>query len=79
MEDALEIKRKVAIQGARLLLIRQKHLGSDHLPEYIDNFSNYLEKRGYKDYKDILLMTIDKSGKVNIFPKCLDNVSEYFL
>ena len=53
MEDALEIKRKVAIQGARLLLIRQKHLGSDHYQNYIDNFSNYLEKHGVTLYENI--------------------------
>ena len=52
MEEALEIKRKVAIQGARLLLIRQKHLGSDHLPEYIDDFSNYLEEHGVTLYEN---------------------------
>ena len=52
MEEALEIKRKVAIQGARLLLIRQKHLGSDHLPEYIDEFSNYLEEHGVTLYEN---------------------------
>ena len=45
-DEAMEIKRKVAIQGAKLLLIRQKHLGSDHLPEYIDAFSEFLEKHG---------------------------------
>ena len=52
MEEALEIKRKVAIQGARLLLIRQKHLGSDHLPEYIDEFSNYLEEHDVTLYEN---------------------------
>ena len=46
IEEAEKIKRKVAIQGARLLLIKQKHLGSDYLPEYIDSFSNYLEEKG---------------------------------
>ena len=44
-DAALEIKRKVAVEGAKLLLICQKHLGSDHLPEYIDNFSNFLEEQ----------------------------------
>ena len=46
MKEAEEIKRKVAIEGARLLLIKQKHLGSDHLPEYIEQFSKYLENCG---------------------------------
>ena len=46
LDEAEKIKRKVAIQGARLLLIRQKHLGSDHLPQYIDSFSDFLENHG---------------------------------
>ena len=59
MEEAENIKRKVSIQGARLLLIKQKHLGSDHLPEYINNFSKYLEEKGVElienaDVKDIV-------------------------
>ena len=59
MEEAEEIKRKVAIEGARLLLIKQKHLGSDHLPEYIELLSNYLEEKGVTlyentDVKDII-------------------------
>ena len=36
MKEAEEIRKKVAIAGARLLIIKQKHLGSDHLPEYIE-------------------------------------------
>ena len=28
------------------ILIKQKHLGSDHLPQYIEEFSNYLEEKG---------------------------------
>ena len=59
LEEASGIKRKVAIEGARLLLIKQKHLGSDHLPEYIEQFSKYLENCGVvlmenSDVKDIL-------------------------
>ena len=40
MDEALKIKKDVAKTGARLLLIKQKHLGSDKLPEYI-KFSKY--------------------------------------
>lgn len=47
-EDANKIKKEVAIQGAKLLLIKQKHLGSDHLPKYIDDFCNYLEEHNVK-------------------------------
>ena len=46
MDEAIQIRKKVAIAGAKLLVIKQKHLGSDHLPEYIDGICKYLEKRG---------------------------------
>ena len=56
MTEAEEIKKKVTIEGARLLLIKQKHLGSDHLPEYIENLCNYLEEKGVElfENKDII-------------------------
>ena len=46
MNEANEIKKKVAIAGSKLLLIKQKQLGSDHLPEYIQGICDYLEKKG---------------------------------
>lgn len=46
MKEAEEIRKKVAIAGARLLIIKQKHLGSDHLPEYIDGICEYLTDKG---------------------------------
>ena len=46
MDEANEIKKQVAIAGAKLLLIKQKHLGSDHLPEYIQGICDYLEEKG---------------------------------
>lgn len=45
-EKSEEIKRQVTLKGARLLLIKQKHLGSDTLPEHIENFTTYLEDEG---------------------------------
>ena len=58
MDEAEKIRSKVAIAGAKLLIIKQKHLGSDHLPEYIQGISDYLEKKGVDiferaDVKDI--------------------------
>ena len=50
MDEALKIKEKVAKIGANLLLIKQKHLGSDKLPNYISNFTKYLEKKGMNAY-----------------------------
>ncbi len=46
MDEANEIKKQVAIAGAKLLVIKQKHLGSDHLPEYIDGICENLSKNG---------------------------------
>ena len=46
MDEANEIKKKVAVSGAKLLIIKQKHLGSDHLPEYIQGICDYLEEKG---------------------------------
>lgn len=51
MQEAEEIKKKVAISGAKLLLIKQKHLGSDHLPEYIQGISDYLEAKGVEQFE----------------------------
>ncbi len=46
MEEAEAIKEKISRVGASLLIIKQKHLGSDKLPGYIKDMSNYLEKKG---------------------------------
>lgn len=46
LDEAKQIKSQVALTGARLLLIKQKHLGSDKLPGYIEAFTNYLKKEG---------------------------------
>lgn len=63
LDEANEIKKKVAIAGAKLLVIKQKHLGSDHLPEYIDGICDYLESNGVTliDKADVTdIKTIDK-------------------
>ncbi|MEG0137566.1 MAG: NAD(P)/FAD-dependent oxidoreductase [Bacilli bacterium] len=46
MDEALKIKEDIAKEGANLLIIKQKHLGSDRLPGYIESFTNYLIKKG---------------------------------
>lgn len=48
IDEANEIRKKVAIAGAKLLLIKQKHLGSDYLPNYIQGICNYLKDNGVK-------------------------------
>lgn len=46
MEEALKIKKEVSKTGAKLLIIKQKHLGSDNLPGYIINFTEFLKENG---------------------------------
>lgn len=52
MEEANQIKKEVAKTGARLLVIKQKHLGSDKLPGYIKDFTDYLENEGVEIYEN---------------------------
>ena len=58
MDEAMEIRKKVAKAGAKLLIIKQKHLGSDHLPGYIQGICDFLENNDVTlidraDVKDI--------------------------
>lgn len=46
MDEALRLKSDITKAGADLLVIKQKHLGSDKLPAYIEEFSNYLINNG---------------------------------
>ena len=46
LDEANRLKKEIAIRGARLLVIKQKHLGSDHLPGYIDGICDYLKEKG---------------------------------
>ena len=46
MNEALRLKEEIAKVGANLLVIKQKHLGSDKLPNYIQNFTDYLKSNG---------------------------------
>lgn len=64
MDEAKKIQKEVAKLGQRLLLIKQKHLGSDHLPRYIDDFSKYLKDKGVEilectDVTDIESIKVD--------------------
>ncbi len=64
MEEAEEIKKNISKIGASLLIIKQKHLGSDKLPGYIKDISNYLEKEGVTLFEksDVLDISKDKNG-----------------
>lgn len=59
-EKSEEVKREVTLKGARLLLIKQKHLGSDTLPKHIENFTNYLENEGVEIIESGNVLDIDQ-------------------
>ena len=74
MDEANEIKKEVAKNGARLLVIKQKHLGSDKLPTYIKEFTDYLEKKGVEilscaDVTDIISKSKSEHEVVVKLPK----------
>lgn len=81
-KEADEIKKKVAIAGAKLLIIKQKHLGSDHLPEYIDGIAKFLSKAGVElveraDVSDI--NTINENHHEIIYNKTKKLESKYVI
>ena len=45
MDEALRLKSKIAKTGANLMIIKQKHLGSDKLPLYIEKITDFLMNR----------------------------------
>ena len=68
MSEAEKIKKEVAIQGAKLLIIKQKHLGSDKLPQYIQNLTEYLQKNNVeiKENCDVIDINTEKDNINNI-------------
>lgn len=66
MEEALNIKKDITKIGAELLIIKQKHLGSDNLPKYIENFTNYLVDNGVDIYPNYNVLNIEKDNQYNI-------------
>lgn len=68
IEEAKEIQKKVALNGAKLLLIKQKHLGSDKLPEYIQNLTNYLKENNVviKENCNVIDINTDENNINNV-------------
>lgn len=67
MASAEAIKKEVAKQGSELLIIKQKHLGSDHLPNYIEDMTNYLISSGVKVYPNCDVFDIEnKKGTYEV-------------
>lgn len=69
MDEALALKEKIAQVGASLLIIKQKHLGSDKLPTYIKNFTDYLKEKGVEIKEMANVLDICPKDD-NYFVKC---------
>ncbi len=70
MDEAKKIQKKVAIAGAKLLLIKQKHLGSDHLPEYIEGITDYLENKNVDLFEKTNVLDIETVNENKHILKC---------
>lgn len=64
MNEALNIKKEIAKTGAELLIIKQKHLGSDNLPNYIEEMTNYLKDQGVELYPNCNVLDIENKNNV---------------
>lgn len=62
MDKALELKKEIAKQGSELLIIKQKHLGSDNLPTYIQDMTDYLIDKGVSIYPNVDIIDIEKDN-----------------
>lgn len=62
MDEANILKEKIAKVGANLLIIKQKHLGSDKLPKYINDFTNYLISNGVVVKENCNVVDIEKKN-----------------
>ena len=63
MDEAVKIQKKVALVGAKLMLIKQKHLGSDKLPSYIQAITDYLIENGVTVLENTRVVDIKSEGK----------------
>jgi len=69
MDKALELRKEARKNGIELLLIKQKHLGSDNLPNHIAKLAEYVENQGVifhhsEEVLDILVEDLKVRGVV---------------
>ena len=69
MTEATKIQEKIAKEGANLLIIKQKHLGSDKLPEYINNFTDYLVNHGITVFENTDVIDIEEIDDYKVIYK----------
>jgi len=65
MEEAKQIRKEAKRFGIDLLLIKQKHLGSDNLPNYIAQMAEYIVSKGLeiKD-SEAVIDIIEDQGRI---------------
>jgi len=65
MEEAKQIRKEAKRFGIDLLLIKQKHLGSDNLPGYIAGMAEHIKSRGLEiKTKEEVIDIIEQEGVV---------------
>ncbi len=65
MQEAKTIRKEAKRFGIDLLLIKQKHLGSDNLPRYIAGMAEYLKDNGLEIHnKENVIDIIEKDGEI---------------
>jgi uncharacterized FAD-dependent dehydrogenase len=78
MEEARNIRKKAMRYGIDLLIIKQKHLGSERLPDHIESMSNYIQSKGVaihtsETVKDVIIEDGRVAGVVTEQNKYLSN------
>jgi len=64
MDEAKQIRKEAKRFGVDLLLIKQKHLGSDNLPGYIAGMAEHIKSKGLEiRTKENVLDIIEKDGR----------------
>jgi uncharacterized FAD-dependent dehydrogenase len=65
MNEAKQIRKEAKRFGIDLLLIKQKHLGSDNLPRYIADMAKYIQSKGLEiKTKENVVDIIEKNGHI---------------
>ena len=72
LDEAKNIQEKIAKVGSNLLIIKQKHLGSDKLPDYINNFSDYLKDKGVNILENANVIDIEGKNTYKVIYKELN-------
>ena len=78
MEEARSIRKKAKLHGIDLLIIKQKHIGSDRLPEYIAGIADYIKSKGVtihtsEEAKDVIVENGRARGVVTNRKKYFSN------